>query len=350
MKIIYLLDWKFSPSSGVAQKVLDQVLLWRQLGHKVDLIVICPDKNFSGWRSKTNFIFKYSGTIGRYGARSQATKLIKKLNPNVVYLRFGVLTPRQIFELTTLPVVYEVNTELEKEYARRSRLIAAYVHLTSRIAFHKSLAICVVTRAIERQLQGKFGNKCKCFPNAMKIDFDKTYTPNRSKRLVFVGSSNSPWHGLENIEKLAYLLPEYDFFIIGNTGSSALPNLKFLGELYGQELESFIEGSLAGISTLNLNYLSMVEASPLKTRLYLSRGLPVIGAYEDTAIPENSDFYFRLPSSNNDYHDKVIMNLRNFLKKWENSRVKMSDLKSMDLLSMEKERLVFIQDRILTKI
>ena len=41
----------------------------------------------------------------------------------------------------------------------------------------------------------------------------------------------------------------------------------------------------------------MKEACPLKSREYLSAGLPVVGSYIDAALPENFPYYYKIPPS-----------------------------------------------------
>ncbi len=52
----------------------------------------------------------------------------------------------------------------------------------------------------------------------------------------------------------------------------------------------------------------MQEASPLKTRQYLAHGLPVIYAYNDTDIKQDTDFTLKLNNGENNIDFNKIRN------------------------------------------
>lgn len=66
----------------------------------------------------------------------------------------------------------------------------------------------------------------------------------------------------------------------------------FLGPLFGSGLEEAFEGCDLAISSLGFHRIGLIEGSPLKTREYAARGLPVVGSYTDTGILEGSKFPF----------------------------------------------------------
>ena len=137
------------------------------------------------------------------------------------------------------------------------------------------------------------------------------------------------------------LLPEYNFLVIGPQGISNETNLIFTGEIYGQRLEDLLRTSLAGISSMDLGLIGMKEASPLKTRLYLSRGMPVIARYKDSAIPEDANYFYQF-SSSEEVSDSEITKLREFLDLWQNKRVKNSELSCIDSKIIEQKRINFL--------
>ena len=86
----------------------------------------------------------------------------------------------------------------------------------------------------------------------------------------------------------------------------------------------------------------MHEASPLKSREYLARGLPVIGAYEDTDIPEASPVYLRLPNQKGAIVNHIT-DVEAFIASWRGRRVQHSEIDYLDTSVKEAQRLEFLR-------
>jgi glycosyltransferase involved in cell wall biosynthesis len=106
----------------------------------------------------------------------------------------------------------------------------------------------------------------------------------------FVGSPNQHWHGIDKIIYLANHLKDYNFNIIGpdeedvrriHGASPEMKNIKVHGYLDPEKTFEILSGCDLGISTLSIHKNRMQEACPLKTREYLSIGLPVVIGYRD---------------------------------------------------------------------
>ncbi|MHA1337517.1 MAG: hypothetical protein ACTSPW_17535, partial [Promethearchaeota archaeon] len=80
---------------------------------------------------------------------------------------------------------------------------------------------------------------------------------------------------------------------------------------------------------------------------YLAFGLPVILAYEDTNLPNNSNFILRLPNVENNilpYVDKI----KEFVFQWLNKRIDRKNITHIDSKNIEMKRLAFF-NKILNK-
>lgn len=121
------------------------------------------------------------------------------------------------------------------------------------------------------------------------------------------------WHGYDRLLKAMALAQqnhpdiEINLTLVGD--GELLPELKklvdklnlsahvrFTGALYGQELEAAYEGANLGVSSFGLFRKGLDEASDLKTREYLAKGLCVIGAGKDPDFPEDSPYRFLVPN------------------------------------------------------
>lgn len=76
-----------------------------------------------------------------------------------------------------------------------------------------------------------------------------------------------------------------------------LDNVIFTGRLVGESLNQQFENSNVGIASLGLYRIGLDEASVLKTREYMARGLPVISAGKDPDFTNNCPFRFSVSNS-----------------------------------------------------
>lgn len=83
----------------------------------------------------------------------------------------------------------------------------------------------------------------------------------------------------------------------------------FTGMLTGEELDNVFSDKHIGVSSLGLYRKGMGEASDLKTREYIARGLTVIGVGEDPDFQEGSPY--RLLVANDDSVDSIVRLLIN---------------------------------------
>lgn len=121
------------------------------------------------------------------------------------------------------------------------------------------------------------------------------------------------WHGYDRLLKAMALAQqnhpdiEINLTLVGD--GELLPELKklvdklnlsahvrFTGALYGQELEAAYEGANLGVASLGLSRIGLDEASVLKTREYIAKGLCVIATGKDPDFPEDSPYRFLVPN------------------------------------------------------
>jgi hypothetical protein len=96
------------------------------------------------------------------------------------------------------------------------------------------------------------------------------------------------------------------------------------------------------ISSLALDRNMMSQGSPIKTRLYLALGLPVVIGYTDTGLGNGSDFIFEISPDEWPIADKRIEEFRDFVSKNKGFRVPRQEIFSIDSQIVEKKRVAFI--------
>lgn len=155
-------------------------------------------------------------------------------------------------------------------------------------------------------------NKTLKIGNGILIDDEITLTqavwPNKELQLIGVAQL-AKWHGFDRILKAIALLNKKNltyrvaFTIVGDGGELGYlraltrelglgAQITFTGMLLGSDLDQFFTQAHIGISSLGLYRKGLTEASDLKTREYMARGLPVIGVGADPDFEKDSAFRF----------------------------------------------------------
>jgi len=349
MRLGYLLDWKYGPESGVGKKILDQMATWNRFGIEVTLFISCPAEHADAW-ARLPFNVRthtYTHYRSRLLARNKSLQNVFDEKIEVIYTRFGILNPSTIRAMKKISSIIELNTKGLLEYRRRSPLLYLYALVTSKIILNNSIGICAITSEVAKEAERIAGDKInyEIFPNSIDLNRFRTGLPpqNRRPKLAFVGSPGLIWHGVDRLVELARKLPEYDFYVIGPEEELDRPsNMQFVGEIFDDELNQFLEGMDIAISSLALDRNMMSEGSPIKTRLYLALGLPVLIGYTDTGLGMDSDFIFKISPYEWPVTGKRIDEFRDFVSKNKGRRVARQEIFSIDSQIVEKKRVEFI--------
>lgn len=167
--------------------------------------------------------------------------------------------------------------------------------------------------------------------NGITIDdstpLSKSTWPSQTLNLIAVAQL-ADWHGYDRIlralsvatqKNLSYAI---NLTIVGDgeplqklqelSKELKLSNVRFTGRLTGADLDREFEGKHLGIASLGLYRIGLHEASVLKTREYIARGLCVIGTGRDPDFDENSPYRFL--ASNEDEIESLVKILCSFEK------------------------------------
>lgn len=306
MKIAYLVDYDIDDNNGVVQKILQQSQKWIELGQTVyyistkTLTIYDSNKNIITRFKPLNIGLKRVGTAMKLLYNSYFLyELLENVKFDIVYMRYRLYMPFFTKVLKKYKVVMEINSDDTLEYKLHSKLTSFYNNLTRDLVLkHIDGFVCV-----SHELKDRF----LCFKKDVEviangIDVSKYNIVNHSNQkpiLVFIGTPNQSWHGLEKILKMAHYFVDYQFYIIGTEGADT-PNIKYFGYLSQEDSTKIIQHSDVGIGTLALHKKGLTEASPLKTRQYLACGLPIIYAYKDTDMQKSMPFTLQLKNTEDD--------------------------------------------------
>jgi hypothetical protein len=360
MKILYLGFRRDDLRSGVNQKILASLRFWTKAGHEVCYFMVRSAKRVAHPADPeligipiTVFSFR-TNILCLFTESKRLLKAISDFDPDLIYFRYNLFPPTLSPLFRQFNVVVEHNSldriELKKLKGTRGIFLRCLNRVCRHLAFKKSCGTVCASQEIASSLPPQANRIDQVIANAAVIDADfilPVCNRSTSPKLLFIGSSAEAWHGIDKLLLLADRLPDADFTVVGNVGERAgPPNVSFVGPVYGDELSTLASQCDVGISTLALHRKQMREASPLKSRQYLTWGLPIIQAYQDTDFPQGAPFILELPCIENN----ILPNLKRikaFVTDWKGRRVSPDDLHPVTLESKETERLRFFE-RILT--
>ncbi len=346
MKIAYYCTWNFDLNDGVTSKISYQVNYWKGKGNNVRI--------FNKYSRKCG-IRKLIRTFYDH----QLLKDLGQYDPDVVYIRFEVLSITQLFILNRYKCVIESNTddveELRINRSLYARLKFLYNLYSRKIVYRRTSGIVFVTHELQKKKYMNPYNKPSIVcPNPIIIRYDSTLSEivckNNSHNLVFIGTPNQAWHGLDRIERIAALTPQITYHIVGTANRSddtynGLSNVKYHGYLKRSEYMELCQRCDAAIGTMGLYRKNLKEACPLKTREYIAMGLPIIIGYNDTMFSEIEILpWWVLVLPNDKSADKNVAEcIELFLDKVAHRRIPQRDIETFaSLTNCEEKRFRFL--------
>jgi hypothetical protein len=96
------------------------------------------------------------------------------------------------------------------------------------------------------------------------------------------------------------------------------------------------------IGSLGLYRAKLQEASTLKVREYLARGIPTILGYRDTDFPEWAPFLLQIPNSADGVR-RSLNEIEAFVRSSRGGRVPRDRIRHLDVAAKEAARLVFLE-------
>jgi glycosyltransferase involved in cell wall biosynthesis len=339
--------------TGISKKIGMQLTAWMQAGHEVRYFALAPTG--AVWQglpaTKTDVWVRGHPLLRAVRSRILCTR-IRRWGPDVIYFRFAHHSPGLPGLFRSVPTVAEVNSDDVSEY--RNTLPAAK-RLYHRITRPRVLAPVAGFVTVTRELAARFasfGRPVVTIGNSVALaEFSPLPPPAAAARhLAFLGTTGTPWHGLERLAEIAAMLPQWSIEVIGVTAGtwrqlvpvSPTANLHLHGPLLRSTYEPLLASCTAAIGSLALFRNRMEEACSLKVREYLALGLPVIGAYRDTDIPPDADYFLRLPNNSEPlapWRDRIAA----FIEHWRTRRVPRSAIAHLDVSVKEAQRLAFME-------
>lgn len=301
-----LLDVDKGP--GVAKKIYSSVKSAEELGYLADSKIFMPADKLSYLlsmlREQSNII--YIRSHGPTAFLQFFILLIKRLQGKTIIV--DIPTPKVI-------ALKEINTLNASSFTKAlSKLI---------LIGSGSWVLFPAHRVVQYADEGcwfSFGVRHKTIKigNGIRINSDIPLVVPTEKNDYFnliAVAQLADWHGYDRLIRAIALLKEkhknfnVSLKIVGDGDAlselKALTNklhlehcINFTGILYGNDLDSAFESAHIAVSSLGLHRKGLDEASDLKTREYMARGLCVIGTGKDPDFPSDSPYRFLVSNSN----------------------------------------------------
>tara|TARA_R110001592_G_C13189189_1_gene752156 strand:+ start:6505 stop:7638 length:1134 start_codon:yes stop_codon:yes gene_type:complete len=371
VKIAYILPINTGKYDGVLNKVCSQVEAWQVLNVQTIVFLIIKEKNsdlqnsslsplvdknlVKVYKEQSFNIVSFDLLKDWFGLLSVYNKVLNEVEnfkPDVVYTRNTLYQPfyKRLGEKFNL--VLEINTDIKSEYKLQAfqslKYFFRYVYFlfTNKKYLKNVSGIASVTDELSKLYkQSQVG----IFANSINVDAYQTFynMPLPKHKLLFLGSPDMPWQGVDILLLLANKMSYVEFYIVGydKEDFKNIPNnVTFCGFLNKTKYLKLIQQATALIGTMALFRKNMEEACPLKVREYLACCKPVILPYKDTAFEQKGypEWVLKLPNSK-----EGILNssqeIKNFLNKCYGFNITKEDVKPyVHVDVIEKERIDFL--------
>jgi hypothetical protein len=350
MKVAYLLNWRFGASSGVYQKVMSQARAWDEAGVETGVFVATTPPAVADWEQSglTRGITTFTSGAQSLAVQPRLLGMVSRWSPDITYVRMSPRLFAALPRLRRLRHVIEVQTDDVAE-ARLLALPSRMANLATRRAlFGGAAGLVFVSGELAASPHFAFASSNRIvIGNGADLRRIPPLPPAEADqiRLFFMEHSQAPWHGTDQVYALAEHRPHWQFDVVGPSADPMVPlppNVHLHGRLTSDAFVEVLRNSTIALSTLSLYAKDMSEASPLKSRDYLARGVPVVGGYLDTDLPGDAEFYLRVPNRPGGIIS-ALPQVDAFVERWRGRRIPRDLLASLDVAAKERTRLDFLR-------
>jgi hypothetical protein len=350
MRIAYLVHFRGGQETGIYRKVREQIAEWSRRGLEVGLFVATDRAGADAWSAipETERV-EIMPNRPRLSilARERLTRALRRWRPEIVYARHGLAYPGFVLTARAFPTVLEINGDDLAEFGLGSSWRRPLAKATRSLLLRPSAGLVFVTHELARSASfAKFRKPGVVIGNGIDLAAHPPLpSPSNDRpRLVFVGHPRSPWHGLDHVAELASSFPTWHIDVVGPPRDELTEppeNMEFHGTLNPDALTSVLSHADAAIASLALYRVNLHEASTLKVRDYLARGIPTILGYRDTDFPEPVPFLLEIPN-NPDGVRRSLNEIGAFVTVSGGTRVPRGQVEHLDVTGKEAARTAFL--------
>ena len=354
-KIAYIIYWNNDYENGVLKKILDSIKIWQEFNLECTLFILTRNESFSLESYPINKIiyrtFYFSTQFNRNRSFTLLFKEVQKYNPDIIYYRYQQFVFSYLNLSKKFPTIIEVNSDDTKEKIISSISSHLYNLATRNLVLKNAKGFIYVSEELSKKtIFSKFNKPQAVIGNGIDLERIHRLKPvyNETPKLVYIGSDNQPWQGIDKIMTMANCFPKWEFNIIGSSSfdkSKQMPNVHLLGHLRYEDYIKVFSKSDCAIGALALHRIGIEERSTLKMLEYVAHGLPVICAYKDTNFIESKGFILKLENKEKNIRSNINI-IESFVLSWMGKRVARNEIQNLDAKNVEKKRLDFFQSLI----
>ena len=347
MKILYLVPALSYTSKGILKKQYDKVKLFQENGGGTLGLFFSQslDKSFEEKNIihtsvdlepvRKKFAKKIIWRVLPYLFSKKNYKIMEEVvskhlkDVDVVYVRysgsdFNAISIFKLIKAKGIKLVFEYNGHHyldEKNNVKANPSFFTYYEYLNEWLFQKKFAkMADIIVGVTNELTDYYANfNSKALKFTLSNGVDVSRFPLRSPlkyngdsiKFLFLSGSVNYWHGLDRflnglkkysgkkqieLTVAGFTHKEYKEYSYDN------PNIKvtFLDNVEGTELDNLFNNNHIGIGSLALHRMGLAEASVLKVREYIVRGMPFILGYNDTDLVganELTPFYKKIEAN-----------------------------------------------------
>ena len=244
-------------------------------------------------------------------------KLLKSKNIKIVFEFNGNHINDEVINFKSNPSVFTFYKYINEKWFQKK--IVSYADLIVGVTDELSDYYSKFNRqAIKHTLSN--GVDVSRFVTRKTMHYDGSYI-----NFLFLSGSINYWHGLDrflnglkkysssikiNLTIAGPVHSEYSSYTFQNKNITVV----FLKSVKKNELDILFNNNHIGIGSLALHRMGLTEASVLKVREYIARGLPFILGYNDTDLMKSNvldDFYFKVPADETPININDVLDFAN---------------------------------------
>jgi len=360
LNILYIVPSLSFSSRGIYKKQFDKIIAFKKAGCDLKALLFsseidadCNNREFHISLDDTLIKKKYSKKIiwrllpyllSRNSAKTIYENIIHNLNCiDFVYIRysgadFHSFKLLKLLKNKNIKIVFEFNGNHYNDEVinfKSHRSVFTFYKFVNEKWFQKKIVsyadlIVGVTdelsdyyskfnlQAIKHTLSN--GVDVSRFVTRKIMPYDGSYI-----NFLFLSGSINYWHGLDrflnglknytgsikiNLTIAGPVHAEYKSYTYQNKNITVV----FLNSVEINELDLLFNNNHIGIGSLALHRMGLIEASVLKVREYIARGLPFILGYNDTDLMKSNvldDFYLKVPADESSIDINNVLDFAN---------------------------------------
>ncbi len=321
MKIFYvckIAKINLEQALGVLRKINFQKKALEKNNVQVELVIYSLNK-IELEEGINIYLYKNDEKLNRIQKNISEYRLTKKVEKylenninretDVIYMRDTYFTFNLYSNLSKLGKVFvEVQSDIFDELKIINKKRYFLEKIFKRRYLRNITGFICITKEIYN-VEKVYNNKpCYILGNGYdeaEMEFIPKKNKNDKINLLFIVATEKPWHGTERLLNSYLNAKNSEKFVLHIVGLNSIEHkFKNINNLisYGiikdrSEMDNIFSFCDIGVGTLALYNKGLTEAAPLKVRHYLSKGLPVIIAYEDVDLNENMKYVIRVPNN-----------------------------------------------------